>query len=303
MLALSEVLPQVTAHMRRVAEPAEAPQAARKDQKKPQGPARPTRAQEATEKRIQAVMPAGAEMAWDYWLAAVTHEVKATRLKADYRARILDVARIVHRDRDTTGTARPGVSRVAQLLRLGLRTVQRVIRWLKERRLLVTTARGRTAEWNAYRENDREVFALIRPRLAKTGTPSVKKLSYTELMRSALGPGYRRLSRYDMDMSVWHPFRTPKSPQELERAAEEFMRRQRPHTFKDVTAKQMAKILRPYFKRGATIPGLMHMLNRRPNGMRWPHDGAKGVRKQVPWARARLRHWDGVKELPRLWAG
>lgn len=303
MLALSELLPGIPSLAGRVAQATESPQAAQGDGKKPKGPARPTRAQEATRERIGEVMPAGAELAWDYWLAAVTQEARRAPLKADYRARILDVALIVHRTRETTGTARPGVARMAQLLKLGLRTVQRIIRWLKERRLLVTTAAGRTAEWNAYRENDREVFALIRPRLAKTGTPSLKKVSYTQLMQSALGPGYRRLTRDDMDKSVWHPFKTPKRPHEMAMAAEEFMRRQRPHAFQDVTPRQMAKVLRPYFKRGATIPGLIHMLNRRPDGMRWPHDGAKGVRKQVPWARARLRHWDGVKELPRLWAG
>lgn len=294
ILRVGEVLPQVSAGIRRAAGLAGSD--TQEDTEEPAG--RPTRAVERDYELIEKVMPSGAEMAGAYWLAAVKTATRGERLKADLRQRIHDVADAFNyvKDRDT-GTAMPGVTRIAELLRLGKRTVQRIIAWLKRRHLLVTTAGGRSAECTPYRQNDREVYALIRPRPGKTGTPSPSEVK-DWLWQAVCGGGYTRMPRKEWDRPVWPGNKYPQTDAERALAAQEFMRRERPYTYEGTPADVMGRILQPYFDQGATLYALKQMLSYRPDGTQWPHDGSDGIEDYAAWTFMRLKPW---KDAGKVW--
>jgi len=255
-----------------------------------------------TPEAVARALPFGAEVApVGAWLEEVRAAAYGESLRSDFRARVLVVADLLHAARTgDKGVTMPGVDRLASLLGLkSRRPIQRVLSWLRKRLLLVTVAEGRSAAWSSTGSNLRAVFALIRPIVETSVAPSVEpKCSPRNPLARALdfarkaagGASYRRMTRDQMDAPLFHGHQEVTEADEL-LATQEFMRRLRPYAFKDTSAAALRPVLAPFFAAGATVRRLLDMLDSRPDGSAWPHDGANGVRNYVAWTAKRLGAW------------
>lgn len=264
---------------------------------------RPCLACEMSPEAIARALPSGAERAPEgSWLDEVRAAVYGEKVRSDFRARILAVADLIHGARTPSkGVSMPGTERLGELL--GLKTgrpVRKVLAWLRDRLLLVTVAQGRSADWRLDGKALRTVHALIRPIVDKSGRPSSEPKSpgrnplacALDFARKAVGgPSYRRMTREEIDAPLWHGHKTTSSEADELLATHEFMRRLRPYAFKETSATALRAVLAPFFAAGVTVRRLLDMLDARPDGARWPHDGAQGVRNHVAWAYARLNAW------------
>lgn len=255
--------------------------------------------------KVAAAIPPGAEVAPE-WLETVRSYVNGEPLRSDWRGRLLDVADCIWTARTPSkGVSMPGVRRIADLLgTVSLRTVQRAIHWMKDHLLLATVARGRSADWTKYGQNDREVFALIRPVEASVAPSSNQDERRSpirrcmDFIRKAQGASpYAPMPRSERDLALWHGHKSTDGLEDELKATNEFMRRLRPYAFKDTTARALHGVLAPFLRAGVTVRRLMDMIDRRPDGSSWPHDGASGVRNYVAWARTRLAVWTASKGL------
>lgn len=264
---------------------------------------RPCLACEMSPQAIARALPAGAELApAASWLEEVRSTAYGEHVRADFRARILAVADLIHGARTPSkGVSMPGVGRLAELLGLkDARPVRRVLAWLRERLLLVTVAEGRSADWSRTGSALRAVFALARPvDVDTTVRPSVEPKSpgrnplarALDFARKAAGGAtYRRMTREEIDAPLWHGHKAVSEEDEL-LATHEFMRRLRPYAFKETSAQALRPVLAPFFQAGATVRRLLDMLDNRPDGSAFPHDGANGVKNYVAWAAKRLAAW------------
>lgn len=264
---------------------------------------RPCLACEMSPEAIARALPVGAELApASSWLEDVRAAAYGEHVRSDFRARILAVADLIHASRTPSkGVSMPGVARLAELLGLkDARPVRRVLAWLRKRLLLVTVAEGRSADWSRTGSALRAVFALVRPVAVDTTVrPSVEPKSpgrnplarALDFARKAAGGAqYRRMTREEMDAPLFHGHKAVTEADEL-LATQEFMRRLRPYAFKDTSAKALRPVLAPFFAAGATVRRLVDMLDSRPDGSPWPHDGANGVKNYVAWAAKRLAAW------------
>lgn len=270
---------------------------------------RPCRYCETDPEVIQRAVPCGAELIpAGSWLSTVKGLLP--RCYDNRRRNILRVAELIRAafDKDK-GVAMPGVRRIAELLGLGRRTVQRAIKTLKAAKLLVTVARGRSADWTIHGKGDREVYALIRPRKTKLGTPSVSlgggtvenPLSPGQLARNIIHKVTGRPQPVE-EKRLWPKYLAPQSKDSELRATVAFMQlisEGDARIYRRVSPRRLKNILVGLFRDGANIAQLKYMLNHQPDGSPWPHSGAQGVRNPVGWTAARLRPWRG-RPIPHV---
>jgi hypothetical protein len=67
--------------------------------------------------------------------------------------------------------------------------------------------------------------------------------------------------------------------------------RDRSFALRQISAKHLAYLCRPWFEAGYTVNDLMHALDHLPNGQRHRHDGADGVGNVAGWVAYRLGFW------------
>lgn len=66
------------------------------------------------------------------------------------------------------------------------------------------------------------------------------------------------------------------------------------YALRPLSAKDLANVLRPWLKDEWTVSDLMNAIDTRPDGSRWPHDGApvtRNTQRLREWLRTRLNAW------------
>ena len=87
------------------------------------------------------------------------------------------------------------------------------------------------------------------------------------------------------DRGTWVPLR----PDERRRTADELQARL--PVLRRISARHVAWIVRPWAEAGWSSADLAEAIDRRPDGTRWPHDGADGVGNVGAWLAYRLTPW------------
>ena len=66
------------------------------------------------------------------------------------------------------------------------------------------------------------------------------------------------------------------------------------YALRPLSAKDLASVLKPWLKAGWTVSDIMNAIDTRPDGSRWPHDGApvtRNTQRLREWLRTRLSAW------------
>lgn len=271
--------------------------------RRPTGP-RPSRDTERLPETIATVIPAGHKLCVDHWYRIVCSMTRGSHMNSNRKRSILAVARAIHLTHDKgTGIFMAGVKILVALARLGKATVNRALATLRQWNLLTTVAEGRSIHCTENKkQNDRAVWALLAP-VDKTETPgkavppeaaedSPKPLqSWATFARKACGSGeYKPLPRDQRDVPLWHGHETTSSIKDEALATRELQRRlylalgKASHT-------HLQAAITPLLRSGHTLKQIIHMIDHRPDGSPWPHDGAAGVRNVIAWIRNRVNPW------------
>lgn len=231
------------------------------------------------------------------------------------------------------------------------RTVARLLRVLRDHRLLSVVATGRSAAYTpkatGREHGEAPVYGLILPHkkrpaigrghqahadhsptpetavrggVDENGTPDPEGLdtypcagareSWTKAETASPSPSLRRPATPAATLTLlaqrtaplWPAHATVagtrlvgvisqrKAAREAERNAAGELQWQVP-VLRAITPDHLAATLRPFFRAGWSIRDVAHALDHRPDGTRWPHSGATGVRHLPGWIRHRLTAW------------
>lgn len=266
----------------------------------PRKAVRPSRDAELHADTIKAAIPAGYGLCTRNWYRLVCQEIRGADLNANRKRSLRYVARAIHLAHTKgAGIFMAGVEALLALSPIHKATVNRALATLREWNLLVTVAEGRTAEFTSYGQNDRAVWALIGP-VDKIATPTLenpiedtpKPRSWAQhFIRKACGSAeYKPLPREDRDVALWHGHATTNSLDDEQRAARELQRRLYLALGK-ASHEGVRRAISPFLRSGHTVLQLIHMIDHRPDGSPWPHDGATGANTVIAWMRNRLNAW------------
>lgn len=227
-------------------------------------------------------------------------------------------------DRDTM-TSRPGWAYIATRTGCSRRSIARHLRTLREWGLLGLVATGRSAAYaprrlDGTREADAAVYVLACPaQLADTPQPPKEKparrivsvqidstvdeigtppreagpspfrgeVTHT---RAHAREAHPTESRPDQ---LWPRRQGAKTKKQQKQAAAE-LRRWCGLALRHLSAADIASVCRDFFAAGWTLADIRHSLDERPDGSRWPHDGAPSTddpRRLRGWMRHRLAVW------------
>lgn len=256
---------------------------------------------------IKSVIPEGFRLAVSGWFRCVTRMVRdqAGIWNRNRLATTLKVARIIWNTRDrATATSSPGVDAMAKQLQVDRRTIQRHLNTLRSWGLLATVAEGRSRECTEEKKSaDRAVWALLLSdsevveenvapieTLSPVNTPQTTNWAQHFARKACGAAEYQPLTRDQRNVPLWHGHKTTSSLEDEGVATHELIRRLSVALGK-ATVSELQPILSPIFQRGGTIKNIMHMIDHRPDGSTWSHDGASGVRNVAGWLRARLAGW------------
>lgn len=195
-------------------------------------------------------------------------------------------------------------------------SVDRYLRQLREWQLLGIVATGRTAQYAPKGNggiNERAVYVLAVTRRLR----SVEGFETPPLGEACVAPRTRAGEDLAQAQAEAEPLRG--RPHEAAQARQQHLpaHRQQPMWSRTVTPKRkdemlaaaatlchlipaigarlsprhVRSILRPYFLAGWTLSDVQHAIDRRPNGDKWPHDGADGVSNMGAWLTNRLAAW------------
>lgn len=295
-------------------------------------PFTPTIAQETSELYVAAAIPPGSRrVRQEVWMAEVTSTLAGARIKSDAAQNVLAVAREMMVCADwATCTTRPGQERLGQAAGVCVRTVGRVLARLRAWGLLGGVVGGRSeafARTAADRGRNRcAVYVLCAPLpSADTGpegsvSPSPDQVrwsshpSRTREEQPRAGPlrGAERAdgaaarrrpgtspgTRLELPRPVvpWPAHRVPESrAQRLEAALD---LRWRLPVLRRMSTRDLASQVRVFHAAGWSVADLVKAIDRTPDGVARPHDGARGVRWARGWLVARLAAWLDVDGVP-----
>lgn len=231
-----------------------------------------------------------------------------------------------------TMTSRPTWAGLMERVGVSRASVARYLRTLREWGLVGLVASGRTAPYasqpedGSERTNEAAVYVVCIPAplaavdaaadaVDKTETPPAQGGSHLKRERNpphaheekhqkdtatprdpSLGEALAGLARLTTDenrqLTLWPIHRTPATTMTRRAAAAEV--RHRVPALSCLSVRDIAAVLRPFFIAGWCASDVLHALDWRPDGIRWPHDGAPtwtDPSRVRGWVRYRLAGW------------
>lgn len=263
---------------------------------------RPSRHAELHPDTIAAVIPEGRELGYAQWFRQVCAAIRGSDLNANRKASLRAVARAVYLAHNRgTGIFRAGLQAVIDAAGYAKATVNRALSTLRQWHLLATVAEGRSADYTPGKiQNDRAVWALLVPvdkteipleELPAQDTPRTAP-HWQHFARKACNAGeYQPMPRSERDLPLWHGHTPTSSPAEEALAVHEIQRRLFLALGK-APLPRLLPVLAPFLAAGNTIKAILHMIDHRPDGSLWPHDGATGIKNPAAWLQHRLAVWN-----------
>ncbi len=250
------------------------------------------------------------------WIDAVDACEKLEHLRADRRATVGKIARqIAYSAAWDTMTSRPTWARLMDTAGVSRRTVARTLELLREVGLIGIVATGRSAGFQpnpADTGAEAAVYVLCVPSplapVDELGTPTPEGLSVEEPLRARetanssavplrgphprpadagaalVGPG----AGSDFRPTAGHVGRRAALESRMAQARQLAAR---VPVLRRLPDRAVAAVLRDFQLAQWTTADLAHAVDWRPDGTRWPHDGAKGVALPAAWLEHRLRPW------------
>lgn len=250
------------------------------------------------------------------WLDAVAACEKLDELRADGRATVLAIARqIAYSAAWDTMTSRPTWARLMDVTGVSRSTVARTIARLRDAGLLGLVATGRSAGFQpnpADATAEAAVYVLAVPSplhpVDEDDTPTPEGLSVEEPLRAretansssvplrGPHPWPADAGAGPIELQAASDFR-PTAGRGNRRAALEVRMAQarqlaaRVPVLRRLSDRATAAVLRDFALAGWSTADLAHAIDWRPDGTRWPHEGAHGVALPAAWLEHRLRAW------------
>ena len=254
------------------------------------------------------------------WAAVAVEAVGGRLFRADRHTTLLAVADVLKRWADwKTLTTRPTWERLIhecqQATGHGSRaTIARALATLIEMQLIARVAGGRQGQYSPGTDttNEAAVYVLLVPSPLRAvdsfETPPAfgfvseahpvrarEDQHQTEPLRgqpdvvAAKPPPNQACA--DRNVPLWPGNATAGTKGARLSAAAELQRRL--PVLRQISSRDVRSCLRTWFLAGWTIDDLQHALDHRPDGTRWPHDGATGIgqRSVRGWIRYRLAAW------------
>ena len=244
----------------------------------------------------------------DRWLVALRRDPAVVAMRVDGRDSLLAVAvALASSWQYEGGVLRPGNGVLADRSGRAQRTVQRYIRWLRERLYIGWVQHGSTEAERGqdHRGNLTNEFVLL------TGAPkrvSYQKHSYPhsrarEARHSPAGdrriqsrnPAPNGASGQQGKSPAPNGAWVPQTRRDRLTAAIELRRRM--VGFPGLTPRQIRHVARPFWQAGWTINDVQYAVDHRPDGTTHPHDD--GVRAPARWLAYRLGYWLDHDGLPQ----
>jgi hypothetical protein len=246
----------------------------------------------------------------------VRHSPALDQLRADRRATTLAVADVLAYSADWASmTTRPTWAVLCARTGRSRATVARALALLRGAGLLGVVATGRSAGYGPMALGNQAeaavyVLAVASPLSLVAGavdedeTPTgvagssdppgarvSQAKSEAEPLRGQIIDAASRptLPRFHRNDPVWSGTATTQRKDERQAAAIELQRRLPP--LRRTSTAWIAAATREFMLAGWTVNDLHHALDRRPDGSRWPHDGATGVQQIGRWLTFRLAVW------------
>lgn len=233
------------------------------------------------------------------WRDAVTEWADGEALRADARATALSIARALAwaSERGTLIVRRLTWDRLAGIARCSRRTVARWLSRMHAAGLLARVAPGRSG--SDVTAPDSAVYALAVPCVVDADdTPSHPPVrdrnpshahargdAHDLAPQAALAGSRRRRT----DAPSWPLHDVPRTRRDELHAAEEMRRRS--FALRRESARALRSVVRRFFRAGWTVADVLGAIDTRPDGSRWEHSGADGVRSIRRWIAHRLRAW------------
>lgn len=276
---------------------------------------RPSRLSERAPSRVMAAVPEGCIRVHRMpdFLEAVAHRIEGRN--AQFRRNVLAVAQqLAYGVEWRAAVVSPLWDELAAAAEVSTRTVCRVLRWLRDERLLGVVATGQSAEFSKDGENQRAVYVLTQPQpkqaVEETGVPTVLPL--------VVDPPHTREEVGEQDGAPSAP--TSRAPQEGDggaptasarprtrrEAREESVRvarrvRARVRVLQLVSVAAVASVVRPFTTAGWTADDVLDAIEWQPDQTRHPHSSlAHGIDPRFAdrvLAR-RLARWTGADGAP-----
>ena len=275
-------------------------------------------ARERSTLAVASALPHGSSRAPDQaaWRLSVRHSPALDQLRADRRGTTLAVADVLAYSADWASmTTRPTWAVLCARTGRSRATVARALALLRGASLLGVVATGRSAVYVPMALGNQAeaavyVLAVASPLslvagavdedetptgVAGSSDPPGARASQTkseaeplrgQIIDAASRPTLPRLHRND---PVWSGTATAQRKDERQAAAGELQRRLPP--LRRTSTAWIAAATREFMLAGWTVNDLHHALDHRPDGSRWPHDGATGVQQIGRWLTFRLAVW------------
>jgi hypothetical protein len=268
----------------------------------------------------------------EYWVKHVMQHDDYLSANAQCRRNIITFVRVIARSVDHTSmTVSPGWEYLIRETGLSRSTINRIRARLHKAGLLGTVAKGRQAQYTPQKDiNERAIYVLLVPSQLKsveksepaTGDyeviapqarayasvpQSIKDVATPRQTFEASPSGSPRVAATaPRPQERWHGSRTTKSAgakgacreSELQAATELQLRF---FALRRTTTADVATRCRPFFRKGWTINDIARALDTKPDGSKWPHDGATGILDVGRWMQYRLQAWmiDGRPMMSR----
>lgn len=266
---------------------------------------RPQRVSRDREKHpavVARAIPQGHRRAYRYseWWKAILEHPEFAVLRSDSQRTLKRIADLLIWKTDRrTMTSMPTWKLLAKLAQVNRSTVARHIATLRSWGLLGVVATGRLGEsvpGQPPTPNDAAVYVLCTPLPTPRQKPPVDgnrtPILLTEERRN--NPTYARTRNakpgpiYPGNAPVTAKTKTVARHRRI-LAAQEMQNRAFP--LRRISARHLAQVCRPFFEAGWTLSDVLRAIDQRPDGSRWPHDGATGIRNVAPWLSRRLSVW------------
>lgn len=255
------------------------------------------RSEERKTKVIARAIPQGSWRAKNraQWWTAIRNAPEFALMRQDSQRTLKRLANLIlWRTETNTMTSMPTWKLLANMAGITKATVARHLANLRAWGLLGVVATGRKGKSvdGEKPQNDAAIYVLCVPAPPKK-TPTVDKNETPFLLTEEGGrnPTYAREEP--------KPFYPPNEPTAAAtrrqsranriEAAREMRRRSFP--LRQISSKHLAYVAKPLFEAGWSLNDVLWAIDHRPDGQRWPHDGASGIRNIAPWLRHRLAVW------------
>ena len=244
--------------------------------------------------QIAAAVPAGSRRprSQSAWLRIMAAEPDLEGVRADFRANLLEWARIHGRYASWADlTSRPTRARVCEQGDMSVSTYKACRRWWEQRGYVGLVEAGSTPEFQPAilrrspdAPNTAQVYVLT--------VPCAREKLMTRLVRKA-----RELIRPPSAISQMRDLATSRGAETKRGDAPDLSALRRLQPLKNLSDRALAVCCGPFLAAGWTVADLAHAVDHRFGGEPW-RLSMRDIRRPAGWFRWRLKHWLGGDGQP-----